>query len=391
MTTASLLQGVLAATCNEDERIDNPQSYPSMSMYVKQQKEPFQSCPVPLVMVLLAGTLAAPLEPAFARVAPPVVRRAQPYLRLGTTRLRPADPGATFCLSEDGRTLAAGGAGGVSLWQIPSGQLLRHVEVPGALDCVCQQFTADGQWLAVSVLYRYHAAPGGPSEGVSLINLRTGKVTSLRRRNRETISRILLLSRGTILGCMVDDRRNEGVRGFCLYGLPQGRPLGTIADVVCVASSADGTMLATAHSKGVVRLWRPDGLRELGILKLPLPPFALAFGRDGKSLAVVDGRGSVHIWDVASRKLARSFPREAGDPVALGFSPAGNLVYLASAGQSESEQEDRQAKSKSGTRRPASLPSLFRRSRRASAWWRSPQTVRRSLWWTRTVASRSFP
>jgi WD40 repeat protein len=145
----------------------------------------------------------------------------------------------------------------------------------------------------------------------------------------------MFLAGGKVVGCLVHyqpEQVNEPkAPDFFLWSLPLGKLLGVIPEVFSVASSSDGSRLATGHKGGMIRIWNPNNLQnknELNILKSADPPVALAFSRHGLTLASVTQKGPVCLWDVRRLKLSRALPRDLGDPLNLTFAPTGNQLCL---------------------------------------------------------------
>ena len=175
--------------------------------------------------------------------------------------------------------------------------------------------------------------------------------------------------------------------GLQFWDVPSQQAIGTIpgdtSDIVSLALSANGSLLATGHKKGAVSLWDPQTRRLLhrfeshfasqfartaysGLFSLafsptgPLlaasdwggsivlfdtttrevlnPPLkahtwrvtSVAFSPDGRTLAAAGDGGGLKLWDVATRQVALTLKGHSGTVMGVAFSRDGN--FLASCG-----------------------------------------------------------
>ena len=112
------------------------------------------------------------------------------------------------------------------------------------------------------------------------------------------------------------------------------------AGVNAVCYSPDGERLASGSEDGllwITRLPRKDVAKiitakpEVEFQFTNAPVRSLAYSPDGKSLLSADERGNVLLWDIAKRRLARSFVGHTQSVRRAVFSPDGERVASASA------------------------------------------------------------
>jgi WD40 repeat protein/Flp pilus assembly protein TadD len=219
-------------------------------------------------------------------------------------------PVSAVNLSRDGRLLASCSADGTAvLWDIASGQ--RH-----GLPLAHQGPVAA---LAISPDDHILATAGG--KFVRLWSIATGReIRSLPAP--DDVLAIAFSPDGALLAAGFDDTT---VRLWQMAtGRPVGEPMRHQGPVTSVRFSADGKLLVAA-AKNVAQFWEVSTSQAFGQpLPHPGPVTAAALSPDGLTLATGSLDGTARIWDV-SRSPAE--PLRHQDFVrAVAFSPQGNLL-----------------------------------------------------------------
>jgi WD40 repeat protein len=242
---------------------------------------------------------------------------------LGQPQTGNTDPVDALAFSPDSRTLATGGADGdVRLWDVGDPATPRALGQPlagNAGTVFSLAFSQDGRTLA-----------SGNDNGTVLL-------WDLPRT-------VLVGPAGPVLSVAVspdgrilagDDNGQVWLWNIADPGQP--RPLGQLppsaGDVVSMAFSPKGLILATGNDKARLRLWnmadpaRPRPLSQLIVADQTV--YAVAFSPDGRTLAAGGDNDVVNMWNVADP--AR--PRPSGQPVvpagtvyAVAFSPDGRTL-----------------------------------------------------------------
>lgn len=102
---------------------------------------------------------------------------------------------------------------------------------------------------------------------------------------------------------------------------------GHASDILTIAFSPNGRLLATAGTDQTIRLWDPETGRDLKILRGHMGAVhALTFSPDGKLLASGSADTSVRIWDIGSGQEVRAVTSNFGAVRAVAFSGDGRIL-----------------------------------------------------------------
>ena len=93
----------------------------------------------------------------------------------------------------------------------------------------------------------------------------------------------------------------------------------------------NGTHLLVGLNSGKIQLYDAQTGKVLRLLDNGAPPWVVRVSRGGKWLAAAGGDREVHLWDLATGKMAHRLALELGEAMDLAFSPDGKML----AGSSE--------------------------------------------------------
>lgn len=162
---------------------------------------------------------------------------------------------------------------------------------------------------------------------------------------REPFWLILLVLLAMVLpGCRpattsnVPSAHTTGVKELAVL---QGKEGAGHVSLPLMAFSPDGTMLVSASSLHVIKLWNVATLKELASIETKSPAHSAHFSPDGKTLAfgALDGRddvkgpqASVRLWDITTKKEQKRFSPFTHDSswgIPVAFAPDGKTLASA--------------------------------------------------------------
>jgi WD40 repeat protein len=233
--------------------------------------------------------------------------------------------------SPDGRLLATASQDGTArLWDPGTGECL-HTLTGHAGRVVDVAFSPDGRLLATAggdttETWRHPAADDktariwDPGTGECLHTL-TGHTSEVVAVAFSPDGRLLATASQNKTAHLWDPATGERLRKL----------KGHTSEVVAVAFSPDGRLLATASKDRKARLWDPaTGERLRTLTGDDLRVDCVAFSPNGILLTVDDADGTLGVWDPATGGCLRTLTGHTSEVVAVAFSPDGRLLATAS-------------------------------------------------------------
>jgi WD40 repeat protein len=291
-----------ASSCSRKPKLE----FPLVQKYTTQAGDLFYFRPRDGQFVLLerrkALAVAVAPEPdieAYSYDDRITVSRPQGEMLHNTTFAEKIGVQQALALTADGRTLAGGDASGaVSLWEIATGNLALHLDVPGPV--LCLAFSRDGNWLAIGL-----AKPAGePADTVWLYEIHANGPH--RSFGRTAVTALTWSPDGRWLAAGLDDGSvllsDAGVGGE-----PRRIVLST-SPVSAIDIHPSGLFLASAHTDKRVLLSKLPTGEKVYTFEPALPPNPLfpkvieriAFDGSGARLSAAYAEGDFKIWDTTA-------------------------------------------------------------------------------------------
>jgi WD40 repeat protein len=203
-----------------------------------------------------------------------------------------------LAITADGRTLAGGDANGVvTLWEIASGNLTLHLEVPSPI--LSLAFSRDGNWLAIGL-----AKPAGePADTLWLYEIHSNGPH--RSFGRTAVPALAWSPDGRWLAAGLDD--GSVLLSEAGTDREPRRIVLSTSPVTALDFHPSGQFLASAHADKRVLLSKLPTGEQFFIFEPALPPNPLfprvieriAFDGNGARLAA-DAEGDFRIWDTSA-------------------------------------------------------------------------------------------
>jgi hypothetical protein len=240
-----------------------------------------------------------------------------------TLPIGPLAPVAALAYSPDGKTLAAGAYGRVTVWDLGAARPARVLSnVLGAVNVL--RFSPDGKLLCVG--------GGQPSAkgDLRLFDTADWKLRATLGGHDDVVASVDFRHDGKKLASASFDRT---VRVWDLATLKTERTLTMHSDFVhAIAYSPDGKYLASASKDRAVRLTEADtGKGVFTFADREQDVLAVAYSRDGKGVVASGLEPALSWWNTATGARLRSAGGHRGAVHELTFSRDGKL--LASAGE----------------------------------------------------------
>jgi WD40 repeat protein len=226
-------------------------------------------------------------------------------------------PVLAVAISPDDKRLAVGRGGRVFVHDLSAKERPVARVLDGPRDAVQSlAWSHDGQHLAAGEFERVLVWDLGTDEPPAVLDGLVGRVTALQ-----------FLHDGESL-VAASGRPGQPGR-LSLYHLPDSKPRASVEahadEIFALAVDRDGAVLASAGADKLVKLWDPNGLKELARLEGHTSHVvALAFKPDGSLLASGGIDRDVKVWDVKTRAQKTSIGPHPAPVTALAWPGSGD-------------------------------------------------------------------
>jgi WD40 repeat protein len=239
--------------------------------------------------------------------------------RFGTARFNNGGQICGLAIAPNGKWIASeGGSGVVHLWNSATGEEIRSLKPPvagwGPL-----AFSADGKRLASSA--------GG--DMICLWDPATGRLLRNFVGPAQMVRSVAFSPDGRLLAAGAGDGKiflweTESGKTLHILGGHRESPNGLVF-------TADGKALLSTGHDGTTRFWdAAAGIERWKVAPNPYESTAVVLTPDGKTAIAArgqgDGKGLIHYWDVATRKLLRVFPANKGGVLCMALSSDGKVL-----------------------------------------------------------------
>ena len=253
-----------------------------------------------------------------------------------------------------GRILACSRVNGIRLWEPHIGRLIKAVDLkkrifstaysPDNVTFACETSGGKVSLLDADTDAHNETALIGHTEGISSLDFNrdgsilasgsydrticlwdvdTGKLRKTLKGHTDNVRHVAFSPTGLILASASDDGTIR------LWDIKTGDVINTLAGhadrIRHVAFSPTGLILASTGGDGTIRLWDINTGDPLKTIIPASGAFFTAYSPDGNTLASTD-RKVIHLWNVRSGELLRTFTGHIGYIYSIVFSPDGQTL-----------------------------------------------------------------